>query len=143
MHFEDLFVGFDFDKLGFGSVVLDGGDAFLEDGFGRIGFALADDLAVLRLEDEEDFAIGGGLDFELAVFRGVLADGFDALQSVAFRLVLLAGQNDFAVASFQVKHDLPVCDCLQLKFASHDKLLVVVEVMALFLKHLIKIYKRE
>ena len=81
-----------FDDFGFRSVVLDGGDAFLEDGFGRIGFALADDLAVLRLQDEIDFAVGGGLRLELRVNSGVLADGFDAFQGVAFRLVLLAGQ---------------------------------------------------
>ena len=123
---------FDFDDGGFGRVLLDALDALQAACLRLVAFAGHDDLAVLCLETEAEFAGLVLVDFKLRMlfdFDGLdglildfaeaaLSDALDAVQAGLFGGVDLADCDDLAVACFQIELDTGF-DFFDFKFA-HD-----------------------
>ena len=107
------------DDLGVRGVLLHGGDALLHDCFAWIGLALADDLSIARLQDKVDFAVLGGLRFETGRIGGIALHGGDATLRARQGLVHLAGQDDLAVPSLEVKQELAVGRSFDFELSCH------------------------
>ena len=103
--------------LGFGSVLLDAGNAVFAAGLGLVAFGYGDDLAVLCLQAETEFSGLVGVDFELGVLLdlevlyglilnfadGVDLDAVDSLVACGFRGVDFGSGDDLTVGGLKIE----------------------------------------
>ena len=104
-----------------GSVGLTGLDTAIAGFFGGVHLALADDLAIARLQGEVRCAVAGTQSPEAGIVRRVFFDGFDALQGTGARVVGLAGQDHLPVRGQQVENKLVVGRFLELELCRHGE----------------------
>ena len=110
------FCGLDLHDFSDGSVLHHGSDAVVAVALRSVHLALADDLAVGRLQAEVRLAILGNQFFETLVLDSVLLDGLYTVEAGGLRGVTFAGEDDLAVGSLEIELELAVLSHTDFKF---------------------------